>query len=76
MKSEGGTPVIEFKYQGDKFVNYKYANTLCFVSSNDPLLADIETGGYATIRGYVSEVNTEYWNKAYKLTNCKIISAN
>ncbi|MBR1657875.1 MAG: hypothetical protein IJ697_05360 [Synergistaceae bacterium] len=74
MTSNGGTPVIEFEYQD--WGKSKFAITSCFVSSNDPLLADIETGGYATIRGYVSKVNTGHWPEAYKLTNCKIISAN
>lgn len=73
MGSAGGIPVIKFEYlEGAGH----FGNTLCFVSSDDPLLADIETGGYATIRGYVSEVDTSNDMEAYKLTNCKIISAN
>ncbi len=69
MTSEGGTPAIIFREWGDGRQTF-------FISKNDPLLADIETGKYATIRGYVSEVDTSHWSRAYKLTDCTIISAN
>ena len=72
LTSEDGVPVIIFWYDRD---GYKSAWIRCYVSRNDSLLADLETGGYATIRGYVSEVYTGEWIYAYKLTNCIIISA-
>ncbi len=67
MTSEDGVPIIIFRDV------YKMVMIRCYVSRNDSLLADLETGGYATIRGYVSEVYTEM--SVYKLTNCTIISA-
>ncbi len=69
MKSDDGVPVVIFR------LRYELALVRCYVSGNDPLLSDIETGRYATIRGYVSEVDTQYQIHAYKLTNCTIISA-
>ncbi len=47
----------------------------CYVASDDPLLLDIEKDSSVTIRGYVSEVNTEHTFFAYTLTDGKIISA-
>ena len=78
ITTEGTTPVVVFSMFLSPYVVFHKA--LCYISTNDPLLADIEKNGYATIRGYVSEINTTGcvygYNNAYKLTDCKIISAN
>lgn len=65
-ESEDGTPIVQL---------YNYPYILCFVSRNDPLLADVDAGGYVTVQGYVSEI-TEWHSRAYKITNCQIISVN
>ena len=73
IKTEGGAYYVEFdSYFSDLF---KRAMAKCFVSRNDPLLPEIDTGRYVTIQGYVADVDAEYWIQAYTLTNCKIISA-
>ena len=66
VTSENGTPVVQL---------YDYPYVLCFVSRNDPLLADVDAGGYITVQGYVSEVSG-YSLEAYQITNCQIISVN
>ncbi len=66
VTSENGTPVVAFN-------DYPYV--LCFVSRNDPLLADVDAGRYITVQGYALEIN-QLGIEAYKITNCQIISAN
>ena len=77
ITTEGSTPVVVFFMYSSV---YAYYGAWCYISTNDPLLADIEKDGYATIRGYVSLVNmaadAQYAWPSYKLTDCKIISAN
>ncbi|MBR0150855.1 MAG: hypothetical protein IJP89_05790 [Synergistaceae bacterium] len=68
FKSINKEPIIYFIYS-QREVN-------CYVSENDPLIAEVTKGENATIRGYVSEVNPLSRMQEYTLTNCKIISAN
>ena len=69
ITSEENQPMIVFN-DGDYNVWVH-----CYVANDDPLLMDIEKGGNATIRGYVSDVEPTYSSRAYTLTDCKIISA-
>ena len=73
METKYGKPAVSFKYTNEKS---EWNRVWCYISINDPLLADIETGKNATIRGYVSHVDTADYREAYQLTDCKIISAN
>ena len=73
IKTEEGMPIVEFDtYFSD--LNQR-AIAVCFIPRNDPLLSDIETGKNITVQGYVEKVDTELWNKAFRITDCKIISA-
>ena len=74
IKADDGIPTVEFDvYFSD--LNQR-AVAVCFVPREDPLLAEIETGKNITIQGYVENIDTEAWNKAFRITDCKIISAN
>ncbi|MBR4195717.1 MAG: hypothetical protein IKQ95_03285 [Synergistaceae bacterium] len=74
IKTEDGMPAVEFDiYFSD--LNQR-AVAVCFIPRNDPLLSVIETGKNITVQGYVEKVDTELWNKAFSITECKIISAN
>lgn len=73
IKTEDGIPVVEFDvYFSD--LNQRAIAT-CFIPRTDPLLSVIETGKNITVQGYVEKVDTELWNKAFRITECKIISA-
>ena len=73
IATEKGSYYVEFKgWFGDLS---KLAYARCFVSRNDPLLSEIDAGSYITIRGYVSDVDSNREWQAYTLTNCQIISA-
>ena len=73
IKTEDGMPIVEFdSYFSD--LNQR-AIAVCLVPRNDPLLSEIETGKNITIQGYIEKVDTELWNKAFRLTDCKIISS-
>lgn len=73
IKTEDGVPTVEFDmYFSD--LNQR-AVAVCFVPRTDPLLSEIETGKNITIQGYVEKVDTALWNKAFRLTDCKIISS-
>ena len=73
IKADNGVPIVEFDaYFSDLS---QRAIATCYLSKDDPLLAEIETGGNVTIQGKVSEVDTGMWNKAFKLTDCRIIAA-
>ena len=74
IKTEDGIPTVEFDvYFSD--LNQR-AIAVCFIPREDPLLAEIETGKNITLQGYVENIDTEAWNKAFRITDCKIISAN
>lgn len=74
IKTEDGMPTVEFDvYFSD--LNQR-AIAVCFIPREDPLLSVIETGKNITVQGYVEKVDTELWNKAFRITDCKIISAN
>ncbi|MBR0150854.1 MAG: hypothetical protein IJP89_05785 [Synergistaceae bacterium] len=73
IKADSGVPVVEFDSYFSDLAQRAVAT--CYVSKNDPLLAEIETGKNITIQGKISEVDTGLWNKAFKLTDCRIISA-
>ena len=75
MQTLYGKPAVSFMYTE----RGNLSEAWCYISTNDPLLVDLERGKNATIRGYVSEADTssnfpEY--VGYVLTDCKIISAN
>ena len=73
IKTEDGIPTVEFDvYFSD--LNQR-AIAVCFIPREDPLLAEIETGKNITLQGYVENIDTESWNKAFRITDCKIISA-
>ncbi|MBQ3446261.1 MAG: hypothetical protein IJG37_01280 [Synergistaceae bacterium] len=73
IKTDEGMPIVEFdSYFSD--LNQRAIAT-CYISRDDPLLSEIETGKSITVQGYIEKVDTELWNKAFRLTNCKIISA-
>lgn len=73
IKTEDGIPTVEFDvYFSD--LNQR-AIAVCFIPREDPLLAEIETGKNITLQGYVENIDTELWNKAFRITDCKIISA-
>lgn len=73
IKADGGVPVVEFDSYFSDLAQRAVAT--CYLSRNDPLLAEIETGKNITLQGKISEVDTGMWNKAFKLTDCRIISA-
>ena len=68
ITNEDGTPLVRFGTDSTE--------VRCFVSGDDALLVDIETGGYTTIQGNVSKVDTGNRMEAYTLTDCKILLAN
>ena len=73
IKTDEGMPIVEFDlYFSD--LNQRAIAT-CYIPREDPLLSEIETGKSITVQGYVEKVDTELWNKAFSITNCKIISA-
>ena len=73
ITNKNGVPLIEFPPYA---ITSGYAQVYCYLSVDDPMLADVEAGGNVAIQGCISEVDTGRPYPAYKVTDCKIISAN